>query len=576
MSKFAQRAAVLAAAAAAAAPALAGTSKGPSSSDSPYLVPVGEGVDTISIMTVGDSVNDKPVEFGYRPGTPYRMVGIPDGLGAYDNGDGETFTLLMNHELRATAGVPRDHNVSAFGPAPAPGGADPVQPGGAFVSRWTISKKKGSDFLRVLKVEDQIKTVTTWDAGASAYRQSFDAVLNRLCSATLAKQSAFAFDDATEGKLGTDLKIFTSGEEDTAGRGFAHVVGTRESVELPRLGKYAFENIVASPHAQRKTIVAGLDDSDNVTGVTDAAGEDKPSEVYFYVGNKTKSADPVEAAGLKNGSLYGVKVEGVFGEDRETGIGTPSRSFSLASLGNVENKSDVELQQASIDAGVSQFLRVEDGAWDPTSPEDFYFVTTDQFDEQKFGADTDESGAIDQVGRTRLWRLKFADIANPEAGGVIEMMLDGTEPTQMLDNMDVDAEGNVVMQEDVGGQPHLSKIWSYDPDTDELTVLAEHDPEKFGGPEKEPTAPFTIDEESSGIIDVSDILGEGWYLADVQAHGTGEFVDEELVELGQLVAIHVDGDGATPIPLPGAVVMAPLAALIGGFAHRRLRRSSNV
>ena len=40
----------------------------------------------MSILTAGDSVNG------------YRMAGWPDGLGAYDNGDG-TFTLLMNHEL---------------------------------------------------------------------------------------------------------------------------------------------------------------------------------------------------------------------------------------------------------------------------------------------------------------------------------------------------------------------------------------------------------------------------------------------------------------------------------------------
>ena len=46
---------------------------------------------------------------------------------------------------------------------------------------------------------------------------------------------------------------------------------------------------------------------------------------------------------------------------------------------------------------------------------------------------------------------------------------------------------------------------------------------------------LTQDEESSGIIPVSDILGEGWYLLDVQAHyGT----DTELVEGGQLNALH--------------------------------------
>ena len=67
------------------------------SSAAPYIVPVAPGVSTRAILTVGDSVNAKP------DGTPYRMVGLPDGMGAFDNSDG-TFTLLSNHEIGATAG----------------------------------------------------------------------------------------------------------------------------------------------------------------------------------------------------------------------------------------------------------------------------------------------------------------------------------------------------------------------------------------------------------------------------------------------------------------------------------------
>ncbi len=70
-----------------------GRATSPSSSQSPYLLRSQPGIVTKSILTVGDSVNTKPDGV-----SPYRMVGIPDGLGAYDNGDG-TFTVLMNHEL---------------------------------------------------------------------------------------------------------------------------------------------------------------------------------------------------------------------------------------------------------------------------------------------------------------------------------------------------------------------------------------------------------------------------------------------------------------------------------------------
>ncbi len=103
---------------------------GPSSSASPYVVSVSPNVATKSILTVGDAVNVKSDGV-----SPYRLVGIPDGLGAFDNGDG-TFTVLMNHELGATAGVIRDHGAR-----------------GAFVSKWTIRK----DDLTVLKGEDLIQ-----------------------------------------------------------------------------------------------------------------------------------------------------------------------------------------------------------------------------------------------------------------------------------------------------------------------------------------------------------------------------------------------------------------------------------
>lgn len=123
--------------------------KGPSSSQTPYVIPTGPGV-AVSILTVGDSVNNKP------DGTPYRLVGVPDGLGAFDNGDG-TFTLLVNHELRETAGAVRAHGAK-----------------GAFVSKWVI--EKGT--LRVVHGEDLIQYVSTWNPSAGAYNPPAKGVLS--------------------------------------------------------------------------------------------------------------------------------------------------------------------------------------------------------------------------------------------------------------------------------------------------------------------------------------------------------------------------------------------------------------
>src|SRR6266511_1212101 len=174
-----------------------GTETGPSSSQSPYLLPAASGVVTRSILTVGDSVNTKPDGI-----TPYRMVGIPDGLGAFANGDG-TFTVLMNHELGSSQGEVRAHGAR-----------------GAFVSKWTV---RTSD-LTVLKGEDLIRGLHTWNptlnAGAGDWEVSSSDTaptrLNRLCSADLPPVSAFLNAASGNGYVG---RLCMDGEEESQARG---------------------------------------------------------------------------------------------------------------------------------------------------------------------------------------------------------------------------------------------------------------------------------------------------------------------------------------------------------------------
>ncbi|MHC5597331.1 MAG: lamin tail domain-containing protein [Nostoc sp.] len=447
------------------------TIKGPKSSATPYIIPTASGVSFTSIFTVGDSVNNKP-----DGTTPYRMVGIPDGLGAFDNGDG-TFTLLMNHEIGSTLGVTRAHGSV-----------------GAFVSKWVINK---SD-LSVVSGSDLIQTVNLWNG--SGFTQGTTA-FNRFCSADLAPVSAF-FNSATG--LGTNVRIFLNGEESGAeSRAFGHIAtGTNAGTtyELPYLGKFSWENAVASPTASNKTVVAGLDDS---TG----------GQVYFYVGNKTNTGTDIDKAGLNNGKLYGVAVAGLTSEANATNLASGTR-FTLADLGNVQNTTGANLQTQSVAAGVTGFLRPEDGAWDPSNPKDFYFATTNGFNSP-----------------SRLWRLRFDDPTNPESGGTVEAVLDGTEGQQMFDNLTIDRYGHILLQEDVGNNARLGKIWQYDIVSDTLTEIAQHDPTRFVSG----AANFlTQDEESSGIIDAQDILGPGWFLLDTQAHYG---ITGELVEGGQLQAL---------------------------------------
>jgi hypothetical protein len=446
---------------AAAAP---GGTAGPSSSQDPYLVRSQPGVVFKSILTTGDSVGG------------YRMAGIPDGLGAFDNGNG-TFTLLMNHELPNSEGIARAH-----------GGT------GAFVSKWVINK----DDLSVVSGEDLIQHVNLWNG--TGYVQTANVRFNRFCSADLPPQSAL-FNSAT-GK-GYDGRLFLDGEETAGGRGFAHTLdGT--SYETPWFGKMAFENSLANWGTGDRTVVISQDDQGGDRG-----------QVYIYAGDKKSTGNPVEKAGFTGGTLYGLKVNGFPFENAATGIPSGTR-FGVFSFGDASAKSGAMLESDSNANGVTNFQRPEDGAWDPENPNVYYFVSTDQY-----------------PGVSRLWRLTFDDAAHPELGGTIDMLLDGTEGQQMLDNITVNGRGQIVALEDIGNQPALGKVWLYDIASDTMTQIAQHDPERFL-----PGAPnfLTSDEESSGVIAVAGILGESWYLLDVQAHYA---IPGELVEGGQLLAMHI-------------------------------------
>ena len=125
--------------------------RGPSSSHTPYVTPTAGGWGVTSIISVGDAADNR-----------YRMVGIPDGLGAYDNGN-STFTVLMNHELAPLLGATRAHGAT-----------------GAFVSEWVISK---SDF-RVLSGTDLATKHNLWNSATNSYGAATGTAnsFNRLCS----------------------------------------------------------------------------------------------------------------------------------------------------------------------------------------------------------------------------------------------------------------------------------------------------------------------------------------------------------------------------------------------------------
>ncbi|MGH6841377.1 MAG: phytase, partial [Methylocella sp.] len=448
------------------------------------------------------------------------MAGIPDGAGVWEESE-TTFNLVNNHELGKTLGVARAHGSK-----------------GAFVARWLIERGTA----KVLSGRDHLtgpNGVMTWD-GTKYVPGTI--TFDRLCSADLASKNAYFLD----GQAGTALRIFLSGEETSPpsandqGRVFAHIVTGPEnnkSYELPRLGKMSFENAVASPFRQSKTIVMLNDDANRETNVTllnvcrtspGAAGcVEPPSELFMYVGTKQRGGNEVEQAGLANGNFYGVRVRVngavVTGENKDfvfssAAPAVTSARFELVSFGDVSGKTGVQIQDDSITNQVMQFIRIEDGAWDPRrgKERDYYFVTTGHI-----------TASADTWRPSRLWRLRFDDIAQPDAGGTIEMLLtnqfypdagatpDADPSFQMFDNIAIDGFGRIILQEDVGGNNRLGRIYVYGIDSGKLQQVAVHNSKFFGGTATTNPNFLTNDEESSGIIDASNIFGDGWYLMTV-------------------------------------------------------------
>jgi hypothetical protein len=250
---------------------------GPSSSQSAYLVPLLPVVATSSLLTVGDSA------------AGYRMVGIPDGLGAFDNENG-TFTLLMNHELGNNVGAVRAHGAK-----------------GAFVSKWIIDKST----LTVISGGDLVQQVYPWNPTTQRSSESTAVIaFNRFCSADLPKPSAF-FNGATG--RGSRQRIFMHGEEsganglllatvvtgDAAGKGY--VLGkfnlSTNGSGLPGVG--GWENLLANPLPQDKTVVIGTNDGGS--GIMSNA-------LAVYVGTKQATGTEVDKAGLTNGTLKLINV----------------------------------------------------------------------------------------------------------------------------------------------------------------------------------------------------------------------------------------------------------------------------
>jgi len=487
----------------------------PTTSVEPYVLPVAPGVRIDSHFTV----DDETAQDGYR------MVGIPDGLGAFRSGTGNVVTYL-NHELSAGQGIVRRH------------GQD-----GAFVSRLVIDPVTGA----VERGRDLIKVVNYWDYQSGGYvdapvapagaAEGHQAAFSRFCSGYLAPRGSLLNEASGRGFQGS--LYFANEEAGVEGRAFG-VSYNGAAFQLPLLGLFSWENTVSAANQTDTTVVMGNED--------DAAGQ-----LRVYVGRKQDTGTKVDKAGLTNGRLFvvdavneAVSTDAQFREAFGKGNSAAVRFGAGEEIDSTQSGNEQNVEAAAKGLALN---RIEDGSFDPNNKNNYYFLTTE-------GGSTAPNPKEPTIARDGggLWKLHFTDVERPELGGRLTLLLDGSERPYLSkpDNMTIDDEGNMLIQEDPGTSDHLARIVAYNLRNGNRGVVARFDRGLFGasnpsGVTGDDRAVLTTNEESSGIINTDDLFGDDTFMFDAQAHtakglpaGTGPGTVQEYVERGQLMTMQID------------------------------------
>lgn len=456
----------------------------------PYAVPVGSDYSIIPLLSVGERVPRTS-----NPEQLFQMIGIPDGLGAHKNRDGTT-TVFMNSEL-----------VNLVRSEPIVGA--PLSRG-AIVSKLILAPDGSVLSGDVAYANVYAENVLV---GPAATVSNATPAFSRFCAGALAWKEA-----------GFDRPIYFCGEESGGtntfdGRGGQAVaIFDNAAWTLPRLGHLSWENALPRPEAGKETVIMCMED-----------GELGECQLYMYVGRKdgSRNASALRRNGLDNGSLY------VFVAD--TGSPTNEGSFLGGSLSGrwvqlpgAENMSDVELEAASDAVGAFAFDRIEDGAFRPRNPNEFYFDTTG-------------GSASNVLGRLYQLNLDRRNVLGPVTLTMLynadQVLAAGGDIAVSPDNLDV-SDDYIMIQEDGTAQSRLAmaakgrkgNIWRLDIRSGDIENVAEL---RSVGRDGIPTNPGIW--ETSGIIDTSSMFGPDSWLFDVQAHSPTVAPRPNTVEDGQLL-----------------------------------------
>jgi hypothetical protein len=473
----------------------------------PYAISTYPGVTLQALLSVGDTV--ARTSTGTLDG--YRLTGLPDGMGAYRDEQGQIH-LFLNHEF----GDGRDGIQSTIPVVGEPG----IK--GAYVSEFILDPTNGN----VVSGDLAFDEAKQWDPTTETF-------IDRTAQWRDLATDAWKFAKFCSGFLGgpesglTD-RIYFTGEEDGGSDptfdslgGQTVVVAGGVAYALPQMGHFQRENGVVIPTADAsKTYVLLPEDRRTLD-----------SQLYLWAGTKVPDdPNPIVRNGLTNGDLYvfaadNPKVEG----EAQFGIGNgnlPGKWIKIPQ--NIALGPEKELEDWVQAAKAFDFVRVEDAATSTYEAGVLYFAST--------GNGNPVPGNPNPYGR--LYEMRFDNPVNPLDGAGLTALIQAKnlyEPVIQPDNMAMDIQGNLIIQENINNESRgqgpfttgEGRIWSYNTKTGDIVELAE-----LSQLPAEPIWPTTIPKnpapggtwESSGVIDVSNFYGQGSWLFDVQANS----LDNEL------------------------------------------------
>jgi secreted PhoX family phosphatase len=470
----------------------------------PYMVSVSAEYAVQPLLSVGDRVPRTS-----DPSQQYQMVGIPDGMGAYR--DGDKTIVYMNHEL-----------VQAAVSEPIIG--QPLNRG-TFVSRFVLARD--GSVLSGDRAYDDVYNGDTFVGPAPDVTNSTPA-FSRFCSGSLSYREA-----------GFDRPIYLAGEESSGaatfdGLGGLGIVvfehrGKAELHTMPKFGRFPWENALAQPRRRKLTVLMGMEDGPNTPD----------NQLYMWVGEKdfSRNASPMRKNGLLDGKLY------VF-VSTTTEVNTEPAFFALGEGGTIQGEwveitsadtlTDLQLEAASDAAQAFGFVRIEDGAFNPRDPDEFFFVTTGSGPDNPLGAvyrmRLDEH---DPAGETTIELVLNAN-AVVAAGGDTALSPDniGMDRNTILINEDGTANSRPLM----ASKGRSGSVWRLDKRTYETDQIADLFP-----PARD--ANFAIASgvwETTGVIPIEGFGPEAW-LINVQAHAPTVAPAPNTVEDGQLLMLRRTG-----------------------------------